>query len=58
MGIRQLTTAILCELKLVAKNNKLRQKDIMEWSTGEVKAQEGEKLYFLPELQINVAVKE
>lgn len=58
MGMREIETAVLRELKLVAKNNKLRLKDIAEWSTGEVKAQEGEKLYFLPDLRINVAVKE
>jgi len=32
-------------------------KDIMEWSTGDVKAEAGEKLYYLSELQINIAVK-
>lgn len=49
--------AILKELKKVSGNNSLRQKDIMEWSTSEVKAQEGEKLYHLKELGVNVAVK-
>ena len=58
MGIRNIEAAILGELKVVAGNNKILQKDIMEWSTGPVEAQEGEKLYFLPSLQINVAVKE
>ena len=57
MSIRDLEAAILAELKVVAKNNKLRQKDIMEWSTGEIKPQEGETLYFLPELKVNVSVK-
>ena len=58
MGIREIEAAILRELKTVAGNSKLRQKDIMEWSTGEIKAHEGEKLYFLPDLKINVAVTE
>ena len=57
MGMRQLEAEILAELKVIAQNKKLRQKDIMEWSTGTVKAQDGETLYFLPELKINVAVK-
>ena len=57
MGIREVEAAILRELRVVAKESKLRQKDIMEWSTGEIKAREDEKLYFLPDLKINVAVK-
>jgi hypothetical protein len=57
MGMKQLEAGILRELKTVAKNSKLRQKDIMEWSTCDIKPQEGETLYFLPELKINVAVK-
>jgi len=28
----------------------------MKWSTGEVKPQEGEKLYRLPELGLNIAI--
>ena len=55
--MREVEAAILRELRVVAQDNKLRQKDIMEWSTGEIKAHEGEKLYFLPDLKINVAVK-
>ena len=58
MGIMAIEKVILSELRTVTKNNKLRLKDIMEWSTGPVKAHEGEKLYFLLDLQINVAVKE
>ena len=58
MGITAIEKVILSDLKTVTKNDKLRLKDIMEWSTGMIKAQEGEKLYFLPDLRINVAVKE
>lgn len=57
MSMKSLEAEILAELKLVAKNNKLRQKDIVEWSTGDVKIEEGETHYFLPDLKINVAVK-
>jgi hypothetical protein len=57
MSFATLERAVLAELKQVAKNNKLRLKDIMEWSTGEVKAQEGETLYFLPDLKVWCAVK-
>ena len=56
MGMKELERAILSELRVVAKNNKLRLKDLMEWSTGEIKAQEGETLYFLPDLEIYCAV--
>jgi hypothetical protein len=58
MGMRELEAGILRELRKETKNNKLRQKDIMEWSTSEVKAQAGERLYYLPDLKINVAIKE
>ena len=58
MGIRQVEAAILAEAKIVTGNKKLRQKDIMEWSTGEVKPEQGEKVFRLSELQINIAVKE
>jgi hypothetical protein len=57
MGMSELERAILSELREVAKNNKLKLKDIMEWSTSKVKAQEGEKLYFLPDLKIYCAIK-
>jgi len=56
MGTRQLKAAILAEAKIITGNKKLRMKDIMEWSTGEVKPQEGEKLYRLPELGLNIAI--
>jgi hypothetical protein len=57
MSIKDLERAILSELRVVAKNNKLRLKDLMEWSTSDIKAQEGETLYYLPDLHINCAVK-
>lgn len=58
MSMQSLERAVLAEAKEVTSNKKLRMKDIVEWSTGEVKAQEGEKLYHLPNLAINIAVKE
>lgn len=57
MSMRELEASILAELKQVARNSKIRQKDIMEWSTGEVKAQEGETYFFLPNLKVHVCVK-
>ena len=57
MGIRNLEAQILAELREVAGKRSIRQKDIMEWSTGNVKVEEGETHYFLPHLGIHVAVK-
>ena len=57
MGIRELEAAILAELRIVAEDKKLRQKDVMEWSTGAVSLSEGETLYSLPVLGVFVAVK-
>lgn len=57
MGIKQLEAAVLAEAKKVTGNRKLRMKDIMEWSTGDIKAQKDEKQYKLPELNVNIAVK-
>ena len=58
MGMRTLEAEILLEAKKVTGKKKLRQKDIVEWSSGDVTVEEGEKHYFLPELRINIAVKE
>jgi hypothetical protein len=57
MSFRELEAAVLAELRVVAKNNKIGLKDIMEWSTGETKPQEGETLFHLPGLNVNVCVK-
>jgi len=56
MGMRQLEAEILHELKIVANNKKLRQKDIMEWACGSIKANDGEEVYHLPELNMDVAI--
>lgn len=56
MSMQSLERAILIEAKEVIGNKKLRMKDIMEWSTSEVVAQPGEKLYFLPAMKVNIAV--
>jgi len=58
MGIRQLESAILAEAKIVTGNKKLRMKDIMEWSTGKVKPRQGEAVYYLPTMKVNIAIKE
>ena len=57
MGIRELEAGILAEAKVVTGNNKLKLKNIMEWSTGNITAQAGETVYHLPETNVNVAIK-
>jgi len=57
MSFATLEREVLAELKQVAKNSKIRLKDIMEWSTGELKAQEGEAYFFLPNLKVHCCVK-
>lgn len=57
MSIVTLEHEILEELRAVTKNRTMKLKNIMEWSTGKVVAQEGETLTRLPKLKINVAWK-
>ncbi len=62
MSMKSLESAILKELRIVAKKNSIRLKDIMEWSTSEKTVKENirpkeEKLFFLPELKVWCAVK-
>jgi hypothetical protein len=56
MGMRSLEAAVLAELRTVAGRRSIRQKDIMEWSTGTVKTGPGETHFFLPELKVNLSV--
>ena len=55
MGLHNLEAMILRELRTLPGLSKLRQKDIMVWSTSEVKAHEGETLVRLDDLGVNVA---
>ena len=57
MSTQSLEREVLEEAKIVTGNKKLRMKDIMEWGTGEIMPQPGEKLYRLPKLGVNIAVK-
>ena len=58
MTLRDLEREILIEARKVTDNARLKMKDIMEWCTSEIVAQSGEKLYYLPELRVNIAIKE
>ena len=57
MGMRKLEAAILQEAKIVTGNKKLRQKDIVEWSTGLIKDHDGEQVFVLPSLHVTIAIK-
>lgn len=57
IGVRQIEAAILAELRAVTNNKQIRQKNIVEWSTGDVKAEAGETVVHLPHLVINVAYR-
>lgn len=58
MSLKTLETEILAQVRVFAGNSKLRKKDLLEWSTGDIKAQEGEKLIRLPSMGINVCIPE
>lgn len=56
MNRATLERAILAEAKTVFCNPKLRKKDILEWSSGPVKAFGDEVVALIPELNLNVCV--
>lgn len=58
MSMASLERAIIEEAKIVTGNKKLRLKDLMEWSSGEIKPEPGEKVYKLPKMGVNIAIKE
>lgn len=60
MGLSAIDKAILEEAREVTGNPKLRNKDIMEWRMGKggIRIEEGEKAYYLPKLNVSIAVKE
>jgi hypothetical protein len=57
MSMRDLEMAVVNEAKQVLGNDKLRLKDLMEWSTGKVEPQENETLVYLPTLKVNASFK-
>lgn len=58
MSMRTLETAILNEARVVTGRKRLRLKDIMEWTTSDIEPHEGEKIYRLPEIGVNIAVSD
>jgi hypothetical protein len=57
MSMATLERAILGGAKVVFNNPKLRQKDIQEWSSGEIKPHDGEVCARIPDPGVNVAIK-
>ena len=57
MSMQSLERVILAEAKEVTGIKKLRMKDIMKWSTGEVKPEDGEQIFRLPRMGVNIAIK-
>jgi len=57
MSLATLERAILAGAKEVLHNPKLKLKDIMEWSSGDIKAHDGEIVVNVPDHGVFVAVK-
>ena len=57
VNMNPLDRAVLNEVREVAKNNKIKNADVMEWSTAKCEPHEGETYYFLPVLQVHCCVK-
>lgn len=57
MSMATLERAILAGAKAVFNNPKLRQKDIQEWSSGEIKEHGGEVSVYVSDPGVYVAVK-
>jgi hypothetical protein len=57
MSLRSLESAITAEARRHFNNPKLRVKDLMEWSTAEIKPREGEVVGKLPLNRVWVAIK-
>lgn len=56
MSLATLERAIWQEAKKVLNNSKMKLRELLEWSTGTIKPQDGEVVVFLPENRVNIAV--
>lgn len=56
MSMQSLERAVLAGAKELFNNPKLRMKDLMEWSTGDVKAQPGEVAAYVKNPGVNVVI--
>ncbi len=58
MSLKTLEREILAKAKIATNNPKLRMKDILEWSTGDVKPEEGEIVLRLDNPGVNICIKQ
>ena len=57
MSMRQLESAIVSEARSIFRNPKLRVKDLMEWSSGQLTLHDGEIIERMPLTGVFVAIK-
>lgn len=57
MSMRSLESLILAQAKITFRNSRLRLKDIQEWSSAEIKPQDGEVTAHLENPGVFVTVK-
>ena len=57
MSMATLERAVLAGAKTVLNNPRLKMKDILEWSTGDITPQDGEIVVHVPDPGVFVAVK-
>ena len=58
MSMATLKREIVAEARMVLENQKLRKKDLLEWSSGKVKAEKGEVALYLRKMGVNICVLE
>lgn len=56
MSMATLERAVLAGARIVFNNPKLKMKDVQEWSSGEIKAQEGEVVAYVPDPGVYAAI--
>lgn len=56
MSMRELESSICSELRRIVKNRSIRIKNMVEWSAGQIKAQEGETLVYIPLYHVWVCI--
>jgi hypothetical protein len=56
MSMATLEREILAQAKIAVKNPKLKMKDVLEWSTGDVKPQDGEVAIRLDNPGCNICI--
>lgn len=58
MSVKDLEKVILREAQLYLDLPKLKMADIQEWTTGKCQVMDGEKIFNLPGIGVQIALKE